>query len=106
MMRLASLKSNQLAVVKDDSFVPISASMAEEGWLPEDATMAELIANYDALLTSIAKAAERGTPVAADQKQLLPPVPKPSKIWAAASNYKRGGTGIDSATGRGAATTV
>src|SRR5205807_7192045 len=31
------------------------------------------------------------------------PVPKPSKIWAAAANYRRGGTGLDNTAGRGEA---
>src|SRR4029077_4743795 len=36
-------------------------------------------------------------------KLLKPPVENPSKIWAAAGNYKRGTTGLDDARGRGTA---
>jgi 2-keto-4-pentenoate hydratase/2-oxohepta-3-ene-1,7-dioic acid hydratase in catechol pathway len=34
---------------------------------------------------------------------LKPPIQKPSKIWAAATNYKRGTGGLDDARGRGVA---
>jgi 2-keto-4-pentenoate hydratase/2-oxohepta-3-ene-1,7-dioic acid hydratase in catechol pathway len=105
-MRIASLRPNELAVVKDGSFVAIGDALAKEGALPKGASMVDLIARYDAIKGSIAKAAESSAAAKLDPKQLLAPVARPSKIWAAASNYKRGSTGIDSAAGRGAATTV
>ena len=41
-----------------------------------------------------------------DAKLLKPPVEKPSKIWAAATNYKRGSEGLGDARGRGTAATA
>ena len=41
-----------------------------------------------------------------DTKKLKPPVENPSKIWAAATNYKRGSEGLDDARGRGTAGTA
>ena len=38
-----------------------------------------------------------------DPKLLKPPIERPSKIWAAAGNYKRGTGGLDDARGRGTA---
>ena len=38
-----------------------------------------------------------------DAKLLKPPLERPSKIWAAAGNYKRGTTGLGDARGRGSA---
>jgi 2-keto-4-pentenoate hydratase/2-oxohepta-3-ene-1,7-dioic acid hydratase in catechol pathway len=65
--------------------------------------MLDVIADYDrigAQLSSVASG-ERGTSV--DPKLLKPPVENPSKIWAAAGNYKRGTEGLGDARGRGTA---
>jgi 2-keto-4-pentenoate hydratase/2-oxohepta-3-ene-1,7-dioic acid hydratase in catechol pathway len=105
-MRIASVKPDQLAIVKDDSFVLISDALAERGALPRGASMVDLISRYDSVRGEIADAVARGAQVRQDPKQLLPPVAAPSKIWAAASNYRRGGTGLESGAGRGAASSA
>lgn len=101
-MKLASIKPNDIAVIKDKA-IPIGHLLAKHGALPRNFTMLDLIADYDRLgaqLNSVASA-EKG--VALDPKLLKPPVENPSKIWAAAGNYKRGTAGLDDARGRGTA---
>lgn len=95
-VRIASVKPNRLAVVRDESFV----DLGEVG----GGSMIDLIARYASLKSEISTAVSTGLVVAIDPKQLEPPVDRPSKIWAAASNYRRGGTGLDNAAGRGETT--
>jgi 2-keto-4-pentenoate hydratase/2-oxohepta-3-ene-1,7-dioic acid hydratase in catechol pathway len=89
--------------VKDGGGVLLSDGLAQTGALPAGASMIDLITRYDALQGEIVKIVEHEAATELDPKQLRPPVPNPSKIWAAASNYRRGGTGLDNATGRGSA---
>ena len=105
-MRIASVRPNQIAVVKDGSLVLVSDVLAQDGALPAGATMIDCIERYDAIKDALAGAAERGTVIEQDPRRLAPPVAAPSKIWAAASNYARGGTGLEHAAGRGAAASV
>ena len=102
-MRLASIKSNDLAAVRDDTLVPIGNLLAQQGLLPQGASMIDLITQYSFLKHTLAKAVEKGAGIKLDSKRLKPPVEKPSKIWAAATNYKRGSTGLEPARGRGTA---
>ncbi|MBI2989388.1 MAG: fumarylacetoacetate hydrolase family protein [Deltaproteobacteria bacterium] len=102
-MRLSSIKPNDLAAVQDDQLVPIGESLAQQGLLPSGASMIDLITQYDRLKDSLAKSLEGGQPIKLDAKRLKPPVERPSKIWAAATNYKRGSTALDEARGRGTA---
>jgi len=104
-MKFASLKPNGLAIVKNDTLVPIGESMTRQGALPANYSMLDLISRYDEVKSAIAGAAA-GATIALDPKRLKPPVEKPSKIWAAATNYKRGSAGLDDARGRGSAGTA
>ena len=104
-MKFVSLKPAGLAVVRNDSLVPIGESMTRQGALPANYSMLDLIARYDDVKSAIAGAAA-GAAIALDPKRLKPPVEKPSKIWAAATNYKRGSAGLDDARGRGSAGTA
>ena len=64
--------------------------------------MIDLIAAYDGIksrLNGIANGAGKKL----DPKLLKAPMEKPSKIWAAAGNYKRGTEGLGDARGRGTA---
>ena len=99
-MRLASVRPDQLAVAKDDGLVILNDV------LPRGATMNELIAQYDELKGRLADAAAHGEAIPLDPKQLRPPVPNPSKIWAAAGNYARGSSDITNAAGRGQSATL
>ncbi len=104
-MRLASLKPTGLALVRDDTLIPIGDALAAEGSLPANATMIDLITNFGSIAGSIQKAADgRGSKL--DPRQLAAPVQNPSKIWAAAGNYRRGGTGLENTAGRGQASSV
>lgn len=102
-MRLAAVKPNNLAVVKDNALIPIGETLAREGRLPQGSSMIDLITRYDSLKDWLEKAASGGAQVRLNPKQLSAPVERPSKIWGAASNYRRGASGLDSASGRGSA---
>ncbi len=105
-MKLASLKPNELAVVKDESLVPVGEILARQGILPKNFSMLDLIAQYDEIKGQVDHAARNENRKKLDAKLLKPPVEKPSKIWAAATNYKRGSEGLGDARGRGTAATA
>jgi len=105
-MKLASLKPNELAIVKDESLVPVGEILARQGILPKNFSMLDLIAQYDEIKGQVDHAARNENRKKLDAKLLKPPVEKPSKIWAAATNYKRGSEGLGDARGRGTAATA
>jgi len=105
-MKLASLKPNELAIVKDESLVPVGEILARQGILPNNFSMLDLIAQYDEIKGQVDHAARNENRKKLDAKLLKPPVEKPSKIWAAATNYKRGSEGLGDARGRGTAATA
>jgi 2-keto-4-pentenoate hydratase/2-oxohepta-3-ene-1,7-dioic acid hydratase in catechol pathway len=102
-MKLAAIKPADLAVVKNNRLIPVGEMLRRENALPGGSTMIDLIARYDALKGRLEEitANSDGTPLAA--KLLKAPVENPSKIWAAAGNYKRGSAGLGDARGRGSA---
>lgn len=102
-MKLATIKPNDLAIVKNDRLIPIGATLSRDGALPSGATMVDLIANYDALKTRLEDIAAKAQSVSLEASLLTAPVENPSKIWAAAGNYKRGSQGLGDARGRGTA---
>jgi 2-keto-4-pentenoate hydratase/2-oxohepta-3-ene-1,7-dioic acid hydratase in catechol pathway len=99
-MKFATIKPDGLAIVQNDTLIPIS------GVLPKGSTMLDLIAQYDQIKGALADLAAKGSSVKLDAKLLKPPVERPSKIYAAAGNYKRGTGGLDAARGRGSASTI
>ena len=96
-MKLAAVRPNELAIVKNEKLIPIG------GLLPKDSTMIDLIVAYDGIKGTLESLAAGGDGRPLDPKWLKPPVEKPSKIWAAAGNYKRGTEGLGDARGRGSA---
>src|SRR5512145_61598 len=96
-MKLAAIRPNELAIVKNDQLIPIGDV------LPKGSTMIDLIAAYDDIKGKLASLAAAGDGKPLEAKLLKPPVEKPSKIWAAAGNYKRGTEGLGDARGRGSA---
>ena len=96
-MKLAAIKPNELAIVKNETLISIGEL------LPKGSTMIDLITVYDGIKGKLAALAAGGTGVGLDAKRLKPPVENPSKIWAAAGNYKRGTAGLGDARGRGTA---
>jgi 2-keto-4-pentenoate hydratase/2-oxohepta-3-ene-1,7-dioic acid hydratase in catechol pathway len=96
-MKIASVKQHDLAIIKNEQMIPLG------GALPAGLTMIDLIAGYDKFKASLENASATARPVALDAKLLNPPVLNPSKIWAAAGNYKRGTAGLNDARGRGTA---
>ena len=96
-MKFAAVKPNQLAIVKNDKLIPVGEL------LPKGSTMIDLIADYDALKGRLENIAGQDDGMALDPKVLKAPVQTPSKIWAAAGNYKRGSAGLGDARGRGTA---
>ena len=96
-MKLAAIKPNELAIVKSETLISIGEL------LPKGSTMIDLITAYDGIKSKLDALATGGSGVRLDAKLLKPPVENPSKIWAAAGNYKRGTAGLDDARGRGTA---
>ena len=96
-MKLAAIRPNELAIVKNDKLIPIG------DLFPRGSTMIDLIAAYDGVKEQLESLAAGGGGTELDPKLLKPPVEKPSKIWAAAGNYKRGTAGLGDARGRGSA---
>jgi len=105
-MKFASVKPDELAVVKDDAFVLIGDTLAREGVLPKAATMIDLMTHFNRVEGALAKAMGQGKTVKLDPKQLKTPVEKPTKVWAAAGNYKRGSSDLGESKGRGVAENV
>ena len=99
-MKLATIKPDGLAIVHNDTLIPIT------GVLPRGSSMLDLIAQYDQIKGDLTDLAAKGGGVKLDAKLLKPPVERPSKIYAAAGNYKRGTGGLDAARGRGSASTI
>jgi len=97
-MKFAAIKPNELAIVKNEKLISVGEL------LPKGSTMIDLIAAYDGLKGRLDNVAAQSVGKTLDHKLLKPPVENPSKIWAAAGNYKRGTTGLDDARGRGTAT--
>ncbi|MGH7852301.1 MAG: fumarylacetoacetate hydrolase family protein [Candidatus Binatia bacterium] len=96
-MKLATIKPNELAIVKDDTLIPVGDT------LPAGSTMIDLIAAYDGIQSRLNSIASGSSGKKLDPKLLKAPVERPSKIWAAAGNYKRGTAGLGDARGRGTA---
>jgi 2-keto-4-pentenoate hydratase/2-oxohepta-3-ene-1,7-dioic acid hydratase in catechol pathway len=96
-MKLAAINPNELAIVKNETLISIGEL------LPKGSTMIDLITAYDGIKGKLDALATGGSGVRLDAKLLKPPVENPSKIWAAAGNYKRGTAGLDDARGRGTA---
>ncbi|HEY7553766.1 MAG TPA: fumarylacetoacetate hydrolase family protein [Candidatus Binatia bacterium] len=102
-MKLASIKPNDIAVIRDNAIIPVGNLLARHGALPRNFSMLDVIADYDRLSAQLNSVASREKGVPFDPEQLNPPVQNPSKIWAAAGNYKRGTEGLGDARGRGTA---
>jgi 2-keto-4-pentenoate hydratase/2-oxohepta-3-ene-1,7-dioic acid hydratase in catechol pathway len=96
-MKLAAIKPNELAIVEGEKLISIGEL------LPKGSMMIDLITAYDSIKGKLAALAAGGTGVGLDTRLLKPPVENPSKIWAAAGNYKRGTAGLGDARGRGTA---
>jgi 2-keto-4-pentenoate hydratase/2-oxohepta-3-ene-1,7-dioic acid hydratase in catechol pathway len=99
-MKFASVKPNSLAIVQGNELILVDDA------LPKGASMIDLITQYDGLRSSLASVIQKGKRLPLDPKRLKAPVENPSKLWAAATNYKRGSQGLDDARGRGTAGTA
>ena len=95
-MKFATIKPDEVAMVKGDSLIAVGDVLSA------GATMIDLITAYDGIKGRLENLA-KGTGKKLDAKSLKAPVERPSKIWAAAGNYKRGTGGLDDARGRGSA---
>ena len=100
-MRVASIKPDELAIVDGEELVLIREILALKGFLSQRASMIDFIAHYDSVKNILGSVVSTATRVGLDPALLKPPVERPSKIWAAAFNYKRGTSEIKDAAGRG-----
>ena len=99
-MRVASIKPDELAVVDGEEFILIGDLLAQKGLRPQRASMIDFIAHYGSIKNVLGSAVSTAKRVKLDPALLQPPV-RPSKIWAAAFNYKRGTSDIKDGAGRG-----
>jgi len=94
-MKLATLRSYEVAIIKNDTVILLGDVLGK------GSTMLDVIVQYDAIRGKLDNLAATGAGGKIDAKSLKPPVEHPSKIWAAAGNYKRGTAGLGDARGRG-----
>ena len=66
-MKLASIKPNELAVVKDDTWIVVGETLVRQGGLPIHFSMLDLIEKYASLKSSLAEALDKG-----DAKRSMP----------------------------------
>ena len=99
-MRIASIKPDELAIVDGEELILVGELLEQKGVLPQRASMIDFIAQYDSVKNILGSAVSTAKRVKLDAALLKPPV-RPSKIWAAAFNYKRGTSDIKDAAGRG-----
>jgi 2-keto-4-pentenoate hydratase/2-oxohepta-3-ene-1,7-dioic acid hydratase in catechol pathway len=91
-----------VAVVANDQFMLIGDALREKGILQQhNDVMIDCITHYEDLASEIPKIVAEGKKIQIDAKLLNPPVQRPSKVWAAAFNYKRGTSDLKDAAGRG-----
>jgi 2-keto-4-pentenoate hydratase/2-oxohepta-3-ene-1,7-dioic acid hydratase in catechol pathway len=90
-----------LAVIANDQFILIGDALRERGILQHNDVMIDCITHYEDLASEIPKIVAEGKKIQIDAKLLNPPVQRPSKVWAAAFNYKRGTSDLKDAAGRG-----
>ncbi len=100
-MRIARLRSDDLALVVGDALVPVGAALVRQGLLRAP-SMRALIASYPASQPALAELAATAERLPLTPDRLAAPVDQPSKIWAAASNYRRGAAALGGEAGRGA----
>jgi 2-keto-4-pentenoate hydratase/2-oxohepta-3-ene-1,7-dioic acid hydratase in catechol pathway len=100
-MRVASVKANDVAIVDGDSLILVGETLGIEGLLAKPVSMMDFISQYDSIRDSFQTLITKGRRVRLDPNLHKPPVERPSKIWAAAFNYKRGTDEIRDGAGRG-----
>jgi 2-keto-4-pentenoate hydratase/2-oxohepta-3-ene-1,7-dioic acid hydratase in catechol pathway len=93
-MRLATLLPVGIGVVTGEAVVPV-----------ESRTMDEVLEHWQGLRDQLAALPATHAAVPLNQVRLGPPVPHPSKIWAAAGNYRRGTGNLADGSGRGSGRT-
>ena len=92
-MKLASLAQLGVGVVNGDDITPV-----------ESRSMSEVLEHWEGLKGQLAALASSPKRVPLSSVRLGPPVPAPSKIWAAAANYRRGSSDLGQGSGRGIGT--
>jgi 2-keto-4-pentenoate hydratase/2-oxohepta-3-ene-1,7-dioic acid hydratase in catechol pathway len=100
-MHVASIRPNELALVDGEELLLIGDLLAQKGLLSQGSSMIDFIAHYDTVKNALQSVLSTAKRIKLDPALLKPPVERPSKIWAAAFNYKRGTSDIKEAAGRG-----
>lgn len=94
-MRFATLKNGNVAAVTADDKMVLLDGICD--------SMIDLAASHETNRAAVERAVSERAAAALDAAQLASPVPAPSKIWAAAGNYRRGSANLTSSGGRGEA---
>jgi 2-keto-4-pentenoate hydratase/2-oxohepta-3-ene-1,7-dioic acid hydratase in catechol pathway len=87
--------------VDGEELLLIGDLLAQKGLLSQGSSMIDFIAHYDTVKNALQSVLSTAKRIKLDPALLKPPVERPSKIWAAAFNYKRGTSDIKEAAGRG-----
>ena len=59
-MKLATIKPNALAIVKNETLIPISETLERDGTLAKGSSMIDLIGKYDAIKNKLVDLAGKG----------------------------------------------
>lgn len=100
-MRLATLRDGSLGVIVANKVVLLNRVLEQAGVLAKQDSMMDLLEKWDEVRLAVESALKTELGVDLAGVSLGPPVPKPSKIWGAASNYKRGSSSLEQGKGRG-----
>src|SRR2546428_7867893 len=94
-MHIATLSPYGSGIVIGEEVVPM-----------ESRPMMELLHHWPTVEGQVKALAKDGKRVPLDKVRLGPPIPTPSKIWAAAGNYRRGTSDLGQGAGPGQARDV
>jgi len=86
-MKLAFFDDYRLGVITGDEIVDISDALSDISSHTPQELIQTVIEDYDNLRSSIADAAENGTPIAIDKVTLKAPLPQPGQLVCLAGNY-------------------
>lgn len=99
-MKFATLKDGGLAAIREGKAFGLGDCFGP------GASMIDLITLYETEKDSIEARISRQRGIDLEGDSLAAPVTKPSKIWGAAGNYRRGSRNLDGTAGRGEAMTA
>ncbi len=86
-MKLAFFDDYRLGVLTENEIVDISDAISDISYHTPQELIQMVIESFDDLRSSIADAAENGTPIPLENVSLKPPLPRPGQLVCLAGNY-------------------